>query len=69
MANTIKENATHISQIKGRTTQVTSDPENQGVAGLREGDVYYRTDISETRIRANGKWWGKKLTTTSTSTS
>lgn len=69
MSESLKENATHISKIKGVVTRTTSDPLNQGVAGLKTGEMVYRTDINERRIYDGAKWWGKAQTTTSTSSS
>lgn len=68
MSESLKENATHISKIKGVVTRTTSDPLNEGVAGLRSGTMAYRTDTNERRIHDGTKWWGKFQTTTSTST-
>ncbi len=69
MSESLKENATHISKIKGAVTRTTSDTLNQGVPGLRTGEMSYRTDINNRRIYDGSKWWGKHQTTTSTTTS
>lgn len=68
MSESLQENATHISKIRGVVTRSTSDPLNQGVAGLRSGERVYRTDINERRIYDGSKWWGRAQTSTSTST-
>lgn len=68
MSHSLKENATHVSKIRGVVTRTTSDPINEGVSGLRAGDMSYRTDINERRIWDGAKWWGKAQTTTSTTT-
>lgn len=56
-SHSLKENSTHVSNFKGRIRGLTSNPEDSGVAGLREGDVYYNTDDNKLFIYASDAWY------------
>lgn len=62
-------NATHVSDIEGKFTVGTSDPLDEGVAGVATGEVYYDTNRNSLKIKSATKWYGAVFTTTSTSSS
>jgi hypothetical protein len=65
----LKDNATHVSKIRGKLSEKTDPPIDNGVAGLQPGHTFYNTSNDALYIRTSTSWKTKALTTTSTSTS
>jgi hypothetical protein len=72
-AQSLQQNATHISKIKGITEGRTSEPQNSGVAGLKGGERYFNTtgkkSFVNTSSTTRSNWRYSNYTTTSTTTS
>lgn len=70
MSESLKENATHITNLKGKITEKTVSPSDSGVAGLKVGRVWYRSDHNHLVVRTSTSLnKSVRMTTTSTTTS
>jgi len=66
----LKDQYTHVSQLKGTLEELAEPPTDEGVAGLDgSGQMYYDTTVPAVSIHSGDNVWkAVGLTTTSTST-